>query len=251
MDYEFVDDLPPNQEVTFRKASGPPPVQASLVSPEPTIQPDQSPPPKQNSDFVVAPKPQKSGSAQQPNRKGTQKPSTLWQRGIVLKDWLLEVVTTAAKPKPKKPVIVIPPRSPQSETYPGAGDADPSLESAGTDRAKTHNSVAQAQIGENSQASSPSPSHPGDPQAEQSSAASTDAINGGEPAVSRSADVGADRGETDLKHKMKSTTGASLKLMGLRPDLKHGMKSTTGASLKLRQLMLKQRFQQISRPLTH
>jgi len=195
VDYEFVDDLPPNQEVTFRKASGPPPVQASLVSPEPTIQPDQSPPPKQNSDFVVAPKPQKSGSAQQPNRKGTQKPSTLWQRGIVLKDWLLEVVTTAAKPKPKKPVIVIPPRSPQSETYPGAGDADPSLESAGTDRAKTHNSVAQAQIGENSQASSPSPSHPGDPQAEQSSAASTDAINGGEPAVSRSADVGADRGE--------------------------------------------------------
>jgi hypothetical protein len=59
---------------------------------------------------------QKSESISQKTKrvKPSQKPVTLLQKGIVLKDWLVDVITATTKPKPKKPVIVIPPRESSS-----------------------------------------------------------------------------------------------------------------------------------------
>jgi len=102
VDYEFLDELPPNlaadaQPKSPRSEAGAsggntPPVakyqsgarrSTSAVKPR-TMEPKKIPPPRQS--------------------------LTLLEKGRVLKDWLGELVTTATKPKSPKPVIVIPPR---------------------------------------------------------------------------------------------------------------------------------------------
>ncbi|MEO1348681.1 MAG: Ycf66 family protein [Cyanobacteria bacterium J06635_15] len=92
--------------------------------PEITLEPElpQSPPESQ----VVPPK---SEPAQRISRRTYQNPPSpasgsdqlekltrpkpsLWQSAVILKDWVQEWATSTRKPKPSKPVIKIPPRSP-------------------------------------------------------------------------------------------------------------------------------------------
>jgi hypothetical protein len=118
VDYEFVDDLPPAQ-------TGPNPTQygpdRKAVSPIKV---------QDVADSPVLGSPQLQGGAPmgwqppreistQPNSNQIEKPRTLLEKGIVLKDWLVEVVAATTRPKPKKPVIVIPLREPKA-TSPSA-----------------------------------------------------------------------------------------------------------------------------------
>jgi hypothetical protein len=120
VDYEFVDDLPSHHGEGAKESSEQASDQSQLQAPpapsEQIIQPGPSPSSKPHSKSTTTPQLQKSGSAQKLSVRAPQKPGTLVEKGIVLKDWLVEVVTAATKPKPKKPVIVIPPRNTQLET---------------------------------------------------------------------------------------------------------------------------------------
>lgn len=103
VDYEFLDELPPNQGLNPR---GKAPQSDSVPVPIRTAK---------QSDRQLGTRPtpstRSSGSGKsQPWPQSAQKPLSLVEKGIVLKDWLIELVTSAAKPKPQKPVLVIPPR---------------------------------------------------------------------------------------------------------------------------------------------
>ncbi|MEO0533554.1 MAG: Ycf66 family protein [Cyanobacteria bacterium P01_A01_bin.123] len=55
--------------------------------------------------------PSPASGSDQPDKPTRPKPS-LWQSAVILKDWVQEWATSTRKPKPSKPVIKIPPRSP-------------------------------------------------------------------------------------------------------------------------------------------
>jgi hypothetical protein len=111
VDYEFVDDVAPSKAVYSAHQSPLHRGQNSVVTNSSTAASS-----VQRREREALPQKQEPAGLQH----GTQtskaeilsfkKPATWVEKGIVLKDWLMEVVATAMKPKPKKPVIIIPPR---------------------------------------------------------------------------------------------------------------------------------------------
>ncbi len=104
--YEYLDDLPPTHSSS--------PTQKSTVTESSSVAVQPDAPARDRitgAQPKIARKPEGTLAAElSDTSRSIQKPDTLWKKAVVLKDWLVEVITTAAKPKPKKPVIVIPPR---------------------------------------------------------------------------------------------------------------------------------------------
>ncbi len=103
VDYEFVDDLP------LESSDAPKDKPGGVQIPSPQVN---SIPTRNDRKLSQKATASSSGEGTRTGPQPRQKPQTLLKKGAVLKDWLLEVITTATKPRPKKPVIIIPPREP-------------------------------------------------------------------------------------------------------------------------------------------
>jgi len=111
VDYEFVDDVASPKAIHSASQSPPyqeqnPAVKTYSTAASSLQQPEHSVPPLQQEPA----NPQNGITANKAEPPSFKKPKTWVEKGIVLKDWLMEVVATAVRPKPKKPVIIIPPR---------------------------------------------------------------------------------------------------------------------------------------------
>lgn len=155
VDYEFVDELP---LASSEPRKGKPTI-------PPSLPPKPSPPPTSGLNHratpfraskSLEPRPETGGRTSvklDSKSKPIQKPQTLLQKGWILKDWLIEVVTAATKPKPGKPVIVIPPRQPANGIS-GRPGKEPDTSQTKTSAADSQTKIDQD--GENPERQNPS-----------------------------------------------------------------------------------------------
>jgi hypothetical protein len=130
--YEFLDELEPAEPqdaVHGRRKFSPLAAEAGNVSSVPegksfTATASQIPSPEaatanHSGATSTAPqrstRPQRSATSSKGLPKKPSKPITLWEKAVVVKNWLVEVVTSVKAPKPQKPVIEIPPRPPSEK----------------------------------------------------------------------------------------------------------------------------------------
>lgn len=115
VDYEFLDDLPPHHisSAKPRPNYGDKP-EVALNSTQPAQgQAAATPPTRATAPPTIAQASEKKPTPKS-GRGPVQPPKTLLGKGKVLIEWLFEVIGSTARPKPQKPVIVIPPRETSS-----------------------------------------------------------------------------------------------------------------------------------------